>query len=221
MPTGERLMRIKEIPTFEPADNLSREERYLDEVSVPSFRVWRSSTSVVLGRFLDPAAEVRLAEAFELGIPVLRRRSGGGAVFHDPGNVNYSIYLPDAAFPPGGPDALRALSSPVTSLLADLGIEWTWKPPNNVFAAGRKVSGSAEWRHGGKLLHHGTLLVSSDLEMMWRLLRPGGRSAVAPVVNLADLVHGLTAERAEELLAAKLAECRAGSTAPVPRYAAV
>jgi len=203
--TIERIRRIEEKPTLDPSENLAREERYLQQVMTPSFRVWRNARCVVLGRFLDPGAEVFSMRALDLGVPVLRRRSGGGAVYHDPGNINYSIYLPDAGtLCAGVKSTLVALSFPVTSLLDHLGAEWTWEPPNNVFVSGRKVSGSAEWRHRGKLLHHGTLLVDSDLDTMWELLKPGGRSAIAPVANLRDTTHWLTAERASELLTEEL-----------------
>jgi lipoate-protein ligase A len=144
-------------------------------------------------------------------VPVLRRPSGGGAVFHDLGNINYSIYLPQgraAGF--SIEESLRTLSFPVTDLLDSLGVPWSWVPPNNVYVLGRKISGSAQARSGGHLLHHGTLLVSADLERMRQLLKPGGRSRVAPVVNLSELVRNITVKEAERLLHATLPGEREG-----------
>ncbi|MBU1672287.1 MAG: lipoate--protein ligase family protein [Actinobacteria bacterium] len=200
------LSPFAEPPTLDPALNLEREARYAREVERPSFRIWRSRDCVVLGRFLIADEEVRLSVAEELGVPVLRRTSGGGAVFHDPGNVNYSIYLPEGGAPGFSiEERLRALSFPVTGLLDLLDARWTWEPPNSIYVDGAKVSGSAQAASGGRLLHHGTLLVDSDLEKMSRLLKPGGRSRVAPVLNLSDIMDGLTVGEAERLLHSVLA----------------
>jgi len=196
---------IQESRTFEPSLNLAREARYMKMVDAPSFRVWRSTDSVVLGRFLKLEDEVYLARAMELAVPVLRRASGGGAVFHDLGNINYSIYLPRggaASF--SIEESLRTLSFPVTDMLDSLGLPWSWEPPNNVYVLGRKISGSAQARSGGRLLHHGTLLVSTDLEKMGQLLKTGGRSRIAPVVNLAEIVRGISAEDAVVMMSGVL-----------------
>lgn len=200
-PVLPRLLEIVEEQTLDPLENLAREELYLRTASVPSFRVWASSDSVVLGRFLEEREEVRSRLAARVRVPVLRRRSGGGAVFHDPGNLNYSIYIP-----PGFPrpfaadDSLRFFSWPVARLLDHLGLDWSFVPPNSIFARGAKVSGSAQWRSCGRLLHHGTLLVASDLDKLRRLLKPGGRSDYAPVANLSELVGGVSVARAAGLL---------------------
>jgi lipoate-protein ligase A len=195
------LVPVVEPVTFDPVTNLDREARYLRAVETPSFRVWRSTDSIVLGRFLNAEDEVHLARAEELKVPVLQRPSGGGAVFHDLGNVNYSIYLPRGNVPASSiEEALRVLSFPVTELLDALGVSWSWMPPNNVYVLGNKISGSAQARSRSGLLHHGTLLVAANLEKMALLLKPGGRSILAPVVNLSDVVWNVTTEEAEALL---------------------
>ena len=195
------LVPVIEPVTFDPAINMDREARHLEEVETPSFRVWRSTDSIVLGRFLNAEDEVYLERAEELKVPVLHRSSGGGAVFHDLGNVNYSIYLPRSNVPASSiEESLRALSFPVTGLLDYLGIPWTWVPPNNVYALGKKISGSAQARRRSGLLHHGTLLVTTDLEKMNQLLRSGGKSHRAPVINLRDVVSNISGEEAGKLL---------------------
>lgn len=204
-----RLVSIPESGTFDPRLNLERESANMKTAESPSFRVWRSTDSVVLGRFLQPGNEVYVDRAEKLGVPVLHRSSGGGAVFHDLGNINYSIYLPDG-FPAvsGVEESLRALSFPVTSLLESLGVPWSWEPPNNVYVLGRKISGSAQARSGRRLLHHGTLLVETDLEKMDRLLKPGGKSRLAPVINLSEVICGVTVKQVEKALAATVTKAR-------------
>lgn len=194
--------------THDPRLNLETEVRMMRACGGPSFRVWRSTDSVVLGRFLVPADEVHMSRARELDIPVLFRPSGGGAVFHDLGNVNYSLYLPRDGAPSSIEESLRMLSSPVIELLRALGVDWTWEPPNNIYVHGAKISGSAQARSGDRVLHHGTLLVSTDLKKMRHVLKPGGRSAMAPVVNLEDVVSGVSVETVEELLVTILSAWR-------------
>lgn len=202
---------IREENTFEPALNLARDAAYLHETGAARARVWRNDRCVVLGRFLEPEDEVHLGKAEEMGIPVLKRISGGGAVYQDLGNINYSLYLDAESLPARGvSESMRVLSYPVTSLLESLGISWDWVPPNNVYVAGRKISGSAQaWRRG-RLLHHGTLLVACDLKTMDALLKPGGRSRIAPVINLGEVAGGIEVERVEELLSETVLEGAAG-----------
>jgi lipoate---protein ligase len=193
---------IKEETTLDPALNLERDAGYWKGAGGNRARVWRNESCVVLGRFLKPEAEVFLAEAERMGIPVLKRASGGGAVFQDLGNLNYSLYLDlEGMRLHDIGESLKALSYPVTSLLDSLEVPWRWVPPNNVYVKGRKISGSAQARRRGRLLHHGTLLVSCDLDTMRALLKPGGRSTMAPVINLAEVLPGIEVKRIEEMLA--------------------
>lgn len=208
------LLPVIEPVTFDPAINLDKEALYLNGVESPSFRVWRSTDSIVLGRFLNAADEVYLARAEELKVPVLQRPSGGGAVFHDLGNVNYSIYLPRGNVPASRiEETLRVLSFPITSLLDSLEVPWSWVPPNNIYVLGKKISGSAQARCRNGLLHHGTLLVTTDLEKMNQLLKPEGKSSNAPVINLRDVVSNVYVEEAEALLIGIL--IRAVTTQPL------
>jgi len=199
---GMYLELIEEETTFEPALNLARDAAYLQEAGAAGARVWRNDRCVVLGRFLEPEDEVHLGAAEEMGIPVLKRISGGGAVYQDLGNINYSLYLDaDSLRIRGIGESLRQLSYPVISLLESLDIPWEWVPPNNVYVAGRKISGSAQAHRRGRVLHHGTLLVACDLKVMEALLKPGGRSRMASVINLDEVVPGIEVERVEEMLA--------------------
>jgi lipoate---protein ligase len=200
-----KLEFIREEKTVDPALNLARDAQYWKETKGNHARVWRNDRCVVLGRFLRPEREVYLDRAEEMGVPVLKRASGGGAVYHDPGNLNYSLYLESGDLSSSSiGDSLRALSYPVSSLLDSLGVPWEWVPPNNLYVEGKKISGSAQARRRGRLLHHGTLLVSCDLDTMQALLKPGGRSMIAPVINLIEVMPDIEVERVEGLLRSHL-----------------
>lgn len=196
---------VSEAETFDPVENLRREAFYIDHLSSPAARVWRNTDCVVLGKFLREHDEVQVERARAAGIPILNRMSGGGAVFHDMGNINYSIYLPvECRTGLSIEQSLKLLSYPVLLVLEALGLPWEWISPNNIYIEGRKVSGSAQARKKGGLLHHGTLLVSCDLERMQFLLKDGGRSNVADVINLNELRAEVDVEKAEKMLADSL-----------------
>jgi lipoate-protein ligase A len=196
-----RLDLIGEDKTFDPEENLRREVLYWKGLDQPGARVWRNDACVVLGRFLRPEEEVYLKRAKALGVPVLKRVSGGGAVYHDRGNVNYSIYLQgEIGLSNRISASLKELSFPVIELLERWNIHWEWVSPNNIYVQGKKISGSAQARWRGRILHHGTLLVNVDLERMAYLLKPGGRSRWVPVINLKEVLPQVKVEEVEEAI---------------------
>ncbi len=199
--------RLREAATLDPSVNLARDALLLEgAVPLPAYRLWIDDECVVLGRHLVEAEEVDLAYARAEGIPILRRVSGGGAVFHDAGVLNYSIAC-DTDY--AGWDlakSLRRLSSPLLRVLEHIGLAWYWEGENNIYIGKSKVSGSAQARRSGRVLHHGSILVAADTVKLQRVLRPGGRSRHAPVANLRDFVPGMTVDRLGELLQEQLTE---------------
>ncbi|HEU68748.1 MAG TPA: lipoate--protein ligase family protein [Candidatus Acetothermia bacterium] len=182
----------------DPRLNLALDEVILCEVArgavPPTLRVWRNGRCVVVGRGQRVEDEVDLEACCRLEIPALQRRSGGGAVYHHPGNLNFSLFLPLV-----GPwTSVRQSLDRITGLLAQaLGGRWglpaeAWE--GAVFVRGLKVSGSAQLRRRA-LLHHGTLLLSPDgiaMEEVLLALRPGYSprgvpSRSAPVGDLSSL----------------------------------
>lgn len=162
----------------DPRLNLALDEAILREVARgagPTLRVWRNGRCVVVGRGQRIEDEADLVTCAHLGIPVLRRASGGGAVYHHPGNLNFSLFLPLAE--PW--TSVRESQIRITGLLASglrerLGVEAEGRE-GAVFVREVKVSGSAQLRRRA-LLHHGTLLCWRDEVPMEDLLlahRPG------------------------------------------------
>ncbi|MCX7750588.1 MAG: lipoate--protein ligase family protein [Candidatus Bipolaricaulota bacterium] len=183
-----------------PGLNLALDEAILASVArdgeEPALRIWRNGRCVVVGRGQRAEDEADLASCARLRIPVLSRASGGGTVYHHPGNLNFSLFLP--LVPPW--TSVRESQGELAFLLAAglrerFGIE-ARAEGGAVFVGRLKVSGSAQLRRRA-LLHHGTLLFAPDtvsMEDVLRAHRPGYRprgvpSHPAPVGDLSSLLE--------------------------------
>ena len=149
--------------TTDPAWNLAAEEYLLTQRSEPFFRLWRNADSVIIGRHQNAYAEIDLAFVEHAHIPVVRRMTGGGAVFHDLGNVNYSFFdLRE-----------RRFTDVILEALSALGVAGTCSGRNDlVLPDGRKFSGTAVCKHHGRVLEHGTLLLDASFDRLSAALRP-------------------------------------------------
>lgn len=150
--------------------NLAFEEAVFLEADQPTLRLWRNDRVVIIGRFQCPALEVNAVEARNLGVKLVRRFTGGGAVYHDLGNVNYALTLPgyDMAIE----EAFKAVASAVVEALGSLGVRGAYyRPLNDIEVDGLKVSGMAACRSRGRVFVHGAMLVSSDISTLWRVLK--------------------------------------------------
>ncbi len=149
------------------------EEHVRSGQSGPTIRFYGWEPSAVsIGCFQCMGDEVSLERCEELGIGYVRRRTGGGAVFHDSkGEVTYSVVGPLSIFPQGIRESYREICGWVIRGLANLGIESEFVPINDVVSRGKKISGSAQTRGSGVLLQHGTVLYDLDLERMFSLLK--------------------------------------------------
>ncbi|MBO4292372.1 MAG: lipoate--protein ligase, partial [Lachnospiraceae bacterium] len=182
----------------DPVWNLAVEE-YLMTHTEPNeivLYLWQNDHTVVLGRNQDLSAEVREKEFRNEGGTIVRRLSGGGAVYHDLGNLNYTFIAQR-----GNYDVGRQLGV-ILAAVGKAGIEAEKTGRNDVTAGGLKFSGNAFYQSGKDCCHHGTLLVSTDLDKMNRYLSPsaeklkarGVESVRSRVVNLTELSPNLTVE---------------------------
>ena len=156
--------------SHDPTFNLALEEhlyRSVDEGHPGYFLLWRNDPSIIVGRFQNTAQEVNRSFVEERGINVVRRISGGGAVYHDLGNVNYSFIVPNDE---GAPFDFARHARPVIDALAKLGVAAESGGRNDLVIDGRKFSGSAQHMDRRRLLHHGTLLFDSDLSVLEQAL---------------------------------------------------
>lgn len=203
LPGGRTRVRfLDDDGTRDPGRNLALEEAIARSSGPhPTLRLWRNERAVVVGRFQLAAAEVDLAAARETETPVVRRFTGGGAVYHDPGNLNVSLVLIRDRPPLAGrpeltvlPALYRLLLEPLATAVGSLGLA-VERTDRDLLVEGRKISGVAAWLGRDRVLVHGTLLVSADLACLERLLQgPGApgdrrwertRSRRMPVTSLA------------------------------------
>lgn len=200
-PSAPRVLRLLSRCPFQ---NLATEEALFAALP-PDGRLllfYENAPAVVVGRTQNPFYEADLAHAATAPLAVLRRRSGGGAVVHGPGNLNLSFMAPAPAFDPPGNVAR------VSAALARLGVPRDvvgGSSRGDITVRGKKVSGSAYRFSGGRSYHHATLLVDSDLPALRRALRSplrprlavsGASSVRSEVTNVADEVAGGVADGA-------------------------
>ena len=166
-------MRLRAIlnTSTDPYFNLASEEYLLDTADSDVFMLWRNSPSVIIGKNQNTWAEVDKRYAEENGISVVRRLTGGGAVFHDLGNVNFSFITAAAEKTLD----FRKFTAPIISALEKAGIDAALDGRNDIVADGYKISGNAECVRNNRkgepmMLHHGTLLFGADLSRLASVL---------------------------------------------------
>ncbi|GAB4377306.1 MAG: lipoate--protein ligase [Salibacteraceae bacterium] len=194
-----------------PQENLAFEEWYFNNFEEPSLRLWINPPSVVVGKHQCAFGEVNLNYCRQLGLPVIRRISGGGTVVHDYGNVNFSFF--GFTDPENVVDYHNNLTR-MANALKSLGYPVEISPRNDLFIAGAKISGNAQHISKGKFIHHGTLLYNSNLERLSACIRPsnevithkGVKSVRSKVTNLIGHCNVGSTSQFVELLMTALCE---------------
>ena len=152
-----------------PAINLAFEEYFLKgkDLGEDVFMLWQSEPAIVIGRFQNLWEETNFHFAEDHNIQIIRRMSGGGAVYHDAGNLCFSFILQNVT-----PDRFNKVAyiQPIVNALGQLGIRAEISKRNDLFIAGKKFSGNAMAYHKNRLLFHGTLLFDTDLEILEKAL---------------------------------------------------
>jgi lipoate---protein ligase len=157
--------------------NMAIDESVMEHVregkSPPTIRLygWNPS-AVTIGTFQCRGDEVDMEEAKKLGVDVVRRMTGGGAVYHDrEGEITYSIIAPESLFECDIQESYRQICSFIVHALKDVGVSASFKPVNDIIADMRKISGNAQTRRSGVLVQHGTILYDVDVDRMFSLLK--------------------------------------------------
>lgn len=135
------------------------------------FYGWKPS-AVSIGYFQSLDKEVDLEKCSSMGIGVVRRRTGGGAVYHDnEGEITYSIIGKEEMFPKDIIASYKLICGWICESLSLLDIYSEFKPINDIIVGGKKISGNAQTRRGGVLLQHGTVLCDVNVDKMFSVLK--------------------------------------------------
>lgn len=188
-------MIIVEQNRTEPYFNLAAEQYLLDSnIKDSIFMLWRNEPSVIIGRNQNAYSELNQEFIKEHNIKVVRRLTGGGAVFHDLGNINFTFIVPK--------DECETLdfkrfTTPVIEALSELGVKAELSGRNDITVDGIKISGNAQCRYNNKIMHHGTLLFDSDISRLSgalnvdseKLKSKGIQSVRSRVANLKSMLN--------------------------------
>lgn len=149
--------------TTTPYFNLAAEEFLLKNKDFPIFRLWRNAPSIIVGCNQNTYAEINRDYVISNNIPVVRRLSGGGAVFHDLGNINFT-FIDKQIGGESSSEMFARFTQPIISALNELGVKAYLEGRNDLLIDGKKFSGNAICVHKGRVLQHGTLLFSASIE---------------------------------------------------------
>ena len=168
----------------------------LPETEVVTLYLWKNRRTVVIGQNQNPFSECNVEVLEADGGFLMRRRTGGGAVYHDDGNINFSFVVPKALY-----DQTRQFRV-IQRAVADFGIVTELSGRNDILTDGRKFSGNAFSKGKYQDLHHGTILIKGNMEDLQRYLKPkpaklqkhGVASVRSRVVNLSELNPEITSD---------------------------
>ena len=178
----------------DPYYNLAAEEYLLRYSNEDVFMLWQSTPAVVVGKHQNTLAEINYRFVRNNGVQIARRLTGGGTVYHDPGNINFSFIRQGE---PGKLVDFGRFIEPVISFLKTFDIQAHRGLKNEILVKGKKISGNAEHVYKNRVLHHGTLLYKADLNSLHESIRPGGgkytgkavQSNRSSVLNLVECIN--------------------------------
>lgn len=197
-----------------PAYNVALEAYAFRELLAEDelFILWINEPTIVIGKHQNAIEEINKTYTDEHGIHVVRRLSGGGAVYHDLNNLNYTIISNKSQ---EGAFDFKTFSQPVIETLADLGVTATFTGRNDLEIDGKKFCGNAQAYYKGRMMHHGCLLFDVDMTVLGNVLQvskdkiesKGVKSVRARVTNILDeLPEKMTVEAFSNQLLNKMKE---------------
>ena len=207
------------LTTTDPAFNLAAEQYVFDHL--PKDRtylmLWQNENAVIIGKHQNTYAEINAEYVSKHQIKVVRRLSGGGAVYHDLGNLNFT-FITDA-------DQKNAIDfhkfcTPIIKALHKMGIPAQINGRNDMLIDGKKFSGNSQYVRGGRVMHHGTLLFDSDLNMISNVLQvdpakieaKGIKSVRSRVTNISEYLDAkITMQEFKETILAYILNDTSGS----------
>lgn len=186
-------MKYIRLNSVDPYYNLAVEEYLLYNSTDDIFMLWQNASTVVIGKNQNAYAEVNVDVAKQKGIKISRRITGGGAVYHDLGNINYTFIT--------SRENAKVLdyeyfTRPIINALAQFGLNCSLSGRNDLECDGRKFSGNAQFCTDERILHHGTILFDADVNVLSSVLKvdkeklefKAVKSHKSRVVNLCELI---------------------------------
>lgn len=177
----------------DPRINLAFEEYVFNQMDQNEsyFLLWQNNNAVIVGKHQNTIEEINQEYVKANGIRVVRRLSGGGAVYHDMGNLNFTFIVNDNGREPFD---FKTFTKPLVGVLQSLGVDAEFNSRNDIAIEGKKFSGNAQYARSGRILHHGTILFNSELSAIQRALKvkkdkiesKGVKSIKSRVTNIAD-----------------------------------
>lgn len=157
--------------SMDPYFNLALEEYIFEQMdrSKSYFLLWQNENTIVVGKYQNTAEEIDSSYVSQHGIRVVRRLSGGGAVYHDSGNLNYTFIVDQADHADFN---FHVFARPVLQALSLLGIKAEFNGRNDLTIAGEKFCGNAQYAKHGRLLHHGCIMLDTNLTNVAQALKP-------------------------------------------------
>ena len=203
-------------PDTNPYFNIAAEEYLLKNMKKDCFMLWQNEPCIVVGKHQNTLSEINHRFVRENNIPVIRRISGGGTVFHDAGNLNFT-------FISGGEReklvSFRKFIDPLVAVLNSLGVPAQFSGKSDIRVNGLKISGNAEHVFKNRVLHHGTLLFSAELSRLKQALKvpdityhdKGVKSVRTSVGNIVDFLDNkISIREFKELILQKMIQTMAG-----------
>jgi lipoate-protein ligase A len=183
------IQRLETDPYF----NIAAEEYLLKTATTDTFMVWQNEPSVIVGKHQNTSREINHHFIESRNLPVIRRITGGGTVYHDLGNINFSFIYTDRK---ENMVDFNYFTRPVILFLQKLGLDACFEGKNNITVDGIKVSGNSAHIYKNKVLHHGTLLFNTDLVALEQAIADREehykdksiRSIRSSVTNISDLL---------------------------------
>ena len=191
------MMYYIESPSTDPHFNLALEQYVFDGLDPEQdyFMLWQNHNAIIVGKHQNTIAEINPAYVKEHGIHVVRRLSGGGAVYHDLGNINFTFIARNTA---GSNFDFATFCRPVIKALESFGVPAQLNGRNDMTIDGKKFSGNSQYMKHGRVMHHGTIMYDSDLEVVTQALNvpkdkiesKGLKSVRSRVTNVKPYVQG-------------------------------
>lgn len=177
----------------DPYYNIAAEEFLFKNSDSDTFMTWRNEPSVIIGKHQVASREINHFFVESQKLPVIRRITGGGAVYHDLGNINFSFIYSDRK---ENPVDFIFFTKPIILFLRKWGLNATFEGKNNISVDGLKISGNSAHIYKNKVLHHGTLLFNTDLESLAKSVKGSEehykdksvRSVRAEIANISSLL---------------------------------